>query len=86
MEFEYDPRKSESNKAKHGIDFEEAQFLWDDPDSIGFPAKSTDEERYALLAMLKGRLWVAFFTYRKGTIRIISARRARTNERQLYES
>lgn len=40
MEFEYDPGKSETNKKKHGIDFEEAQALWFDPDSKGFVAKS----------------------------------------------
>ena len=86
MEFEYDPLKSQSNKAKHGIDFEEAQSLWDDPDCIAFPAKTSDEERFALLAMLNGKLWVAFYTHRDDKIRIISTRRARTNERQLYES
>ena len=86
MEFDFDPQKSELNKAKHGIDFDQAQKLWDDPDCISFPAKSVDEERFALLAMLKGKLWVAFYTYREDTIRIISTRRARTNERNLYES
>lgn len=86
MEFEYDPKKSKSNKAKHGIDFVEAQTLWEDPDCIGFPAKSDDENRYALLAMQKGKLWVAFYTHRDDRIRIISARRARSSERQLYES
>jgi uncharacterized DUF497 family protein len=60
--------------------------LWGDPDSIGFPAKSEDEDRYALLAMLNGKLWVVFHTHRDGKIRIISARRARNNERKLYES
>jgi len=64
MEFGYDPTKSEKNKDKHGIDFEEAQALWFDPDSVGFPAKSEDEDRFALLAMLKGKLWVAFYTPR----------------------
>ena len=86
MEFDFDPQKSELNKAKHGIDFDQAQKLWDDPDCISFPAKSVDEERSALLAMLKGKLWVAFYTYREDTIRIISTRRARTNEMNLYES
>ncbi|MBT65011.1 MAG: toxin [Puniceicoccaceae bacterium] len=62
MEFEYDPIKSELNKAKHGLDFEEAQSLWNDPDCIGFPAKSEDEERFALLAMLNRKLWGAFYT------------------------
>ena len=86
MEFEFDPRKSELNKSKHGIDFKDAQDLWNDPDGIGFPARSDDEDRFALLAKLNDKLWVAFFTYRGGKIRIISTRRARTNERQLYES
>ena len=86
MEFEFDPQKSKSNKAKHGIDFEEAQELWNDPDCIGFPARSEDEDRFALLAMFDGKLWVAFFTHRGDRIRIISTRRARTNERNLYES
>jgi uncharacterized DUF497 family protein len=86
MEFDFDPQKSKLNKAKHGIDFEQAQGLWDDPNCIGFPARSEDEERYALLAMFKGKLWVAFYTHRDNKIRIISTRRARTNERTLYES
>lgn len=86
MEFEHDSQKSKLNKAKHGIDFEEAQKLWNDPDCIGFPGRSVDEDRFALLAILKGKLWVAFYTYRNDRIRIISTRRARTNERSLYES
>jgi uncharacterized DUF497 family protein len=86
MEFEFNSQKSKLNKAKHGIDFEQAQDLWSDPDGIGFPAKSEDEDRFALLAMHKGKLWVAFYTYRDKKIRIISTRRARTNERNLYES
>jgi uncharacterized DUF497 family protein len=86
MEFEFDPAKSELNKAKHGLDFEGAQALWNDPDGIGFPAKSDDEDRFALIAMLQQKLWVAFYTPRENRIRIISVRRARTNERKLYES
>ncbi len=86
MEFEFDPQKSQTNQAKHGIDFEKAQELWKDPDGIGFPAKSDDEDRFALLAKAKGKLWVAFYTLRDDKIRIISTRRARKNERTLYES
>lgn len=86
MDFEFDPQKSQANQIKHGIDFEQAQELWKDPDGIGFPGKSDDEERFALLAMAKGKLWVAFYTYREDKIRIISTRRARKNERTLYES
>lgn len=86
MEFEYDLEKSKINKAKHGLDFEEAQALWLDPDSIGFVAKSDDEERFAIIATLNNKLWVGFYTRRENRIRIISVRRARINERKLYES
>ena len=86
MEFGYDPTKSEKNKDKHGIGFEEAQALWFDPDSVGFVAKSDDEDRFAIIATLKKKLWVAFYTPRENRIRIISVRRARINERKLYES
>ena len=86
MEFEYDPQKSQTNLEKHGIDFEVAQELWDDPDAIGFPARSEDEERFALLGIADGKLWMAFYTRRAERIRLISVRRARANERKLYES
>ena len=86
MGFEFDPKKSEKNKEKHGIDFEEAQQLWDDPDRVEFPARSDDEDRYAVIAELNRKLWVVFYTPRENKIRIIPVRRARTNERTLYES
>ena len=86
MEFEFDSRKSAKNKEKHGIDFVEAQQLWNDPDFIGFPARSDDEVRFALLAKLRRRVWVAFYTLRDGRIRLISVRRARPTEERLYES
>jgi len=59
MEFEFDPKKSAANQQKHDIDFAAAQTLWDDPNAIGFPARSDDEERLALLAKLPRRLWTA---------------------------
>ena len=86
MEFEFDSRNSAANQVKHGIDFVEAQQLWSDPDAIGFPARSDDEERFALLAKLKSRLWVAFYTLRANRIRLISVRRARPGEITFYES
>ncbi len=86
MSFEFDPHKSEKNKEKHGIDFVEAQQLWSDPDYIGFPARSLDEDRFALLAKIENKVWIAFYTVRKEKIRLISVRRARKSERQLYES
>ncbi len=86
MEFEFDSTKSEKNKEKHGIDFIEAQALWDDSDRVEFPARSDDEDRFAVIAQMNRKLWVAFYTPRESKIRIISVRRARTNERPLYES
>jgi len=87
MDFEYDPVKSEKNKEKHGIDFEEAKALWSDPDAIGFPAKFLeDEARFAILSKHKGKLWVGFYTERGHNLRITSVRRARKGEKKLYES
>jgi uncharacterized DUF497 family protein len=85
MEFEFDPGKSASNKDKHGVDFVEAQALWQDERSITVPAKSIGEPRAALIAKLGDKLWVVFYTERRGAIRIISVRRAREMERQHYE-
>jgi uncharacterized DUF497 family protein len=85
MDFDYDPVKSKRNKEKHGIDFEEAKELWLDPDGRGFPAKSDDEIRYAIMAQYDGHLWMGFYTLRSEKIRIISVRRARRGERKLYE-
>ena len=86
MEFEYDPAKSETNKERHAIGFEEAQVLWDDEDRMVIPTRSDSEQRFALLALLGDRVWVAFYTVRGTAIRIISVRRARKNETELYES
>ncbi len=84
--FEFDPRKSTANKDKYGIDFEEAQKLWGDPDRLVIPARSDDEERYAILARYRGKIWAAFYTIRGGSTRIISVRRARQAEEVLFES
>lgn len=86
MEFEFDENKSKANKEKHGIDFIEAQELWNDPDRIEIPTKYLDEPRYVLIAMINNKLWSAIFTYRNNKIRLISARRSRKNEKEIYES
>ena len=85
MKFEYDPNKSLSNKLKHGMDFEEAQALWEDPNAIRIPASSDVETRFAAVGLIDGRFWSAFFTYRDTTIRIISVRRSREKEIAKYE-
>ncbi len=84
MEFEYDPIKCQTNKEKHGIDFDEAQELWLDEDRVEFPARSDTEKRLALIAGKDEKIWVAFYTMRKAAIRIISVRRARENEEKIY--
>ena len=84
MEFEFDPAKSEANRTKHGIDFVKAQELWKDLYAVQIEAKSDTEPRFALIARLDGRVWSVFFTERSSKIRIISARRSRTNEEDLY--
>jgi uncharacterized DUF497 family protein len=84
MEFEFDPAKSEANRTRHGIDFVKAQELWKDLYAVQIEAKSDTEPRFALIARLDGRVWSVFFTERSSKIRIISARRSRTNEENLY--
>lgn len=84
--FEYDDQKSRSNKEKHGLDFEDAQALWDDPDALEVPILSHDERRFRFIARLPRdpRLWTAIITYRENRTRIISVRRARPKERAAY--
>lgn len=86
MEFEFDPQKNLANKQKHGIDFIEAQVLWEDPDRIEIPARTTDEPRFFIIGKIAGNHWSAVFTHRKQHIRIISVRRSRKEEIDLYES
>ena len=84
--FEFDRAKSESNRAKHGIDFVEAQVLWSDPMLLEIPANTDDEPRYLVIGLIDGKHWPAVMTYRGANIRLISVRRARTEEMELYES
>jgi uncharacterized DUF497 family protein len=86
MEFEFDPKKSESNKQKHGIDFYEAQELWDDPDFSEIPVKGSDELRFLVIGKISGKHWSGVITYRPEKIRIISLRRSRKEEVEIYES
>jgi uncharacterized DUF497 family protein len=86
MNFEFDPEKSDANKLKHGIDFIEAQELWDDMDLLEIPAKTTDEPRFLVIGRIDETHWTGIITYRSDNIRIISARRARKEEIELNES
>jgi uncharacterized DUF497 family protein len=86
VDFEFDPQKSEINAGKHGIDFGAAQSLWKDPNRVEFIARFKDEERHGLVASYDRRLWCAIFTIRGEKIRIISVRRARAYEEELYNN
>lgn len=84
--FEFNPDKSAANRQKHGIDFIEAQELWDDPDLLELQARPTDEPRSLVIGRIGAKIWSAIITYRHGVIRIISVRRARKSEVTVYES
>jgi uncharacterized DUF497 family protein len=85
MIFEHDPVKSAANLAKHGIDFLEAQALWNDPWMLEAPARTDDEPRFISVGRIGDKHWAAIWTPRVGAIRIISVRRARKEEIAYYE-
>ena len=85
MEFQFDPEKSTQNKKKHGIDFYEAQALWDDADLIEIPAKTVDEQRFMVIGRIEAVHWSGVITYRGDAVRIISVRRSRKEEIAIYE-
>ena len=84
-DFEYDDDKSSANQEKHGIDFPVAQALWNDPDLLEVRAKSDDEPRFLVIGLIGQKHWSAVVTYRNGKIRLISVRRSRKKEVELYE-
>lgn len=84
MQFEFDPRKSDINKAKHGIDFVEAQTLWKSK-TVLLGAKNISEKRYLAIGTIEGLHWSAIITYRGSTIRIISVRKSTQAEIDTYE-
>ena len=86
MKFEFDSKKSKNNKQKHGIDFIEAQALWDDPDLIEIPARTDDEPRFLVIGKIGKKHWSGVITHRGENFRIISVRRSRTEEVEVYES
>jgi uncharacterized DUF497 family protein len=89
MKFEYDKRKSNSNKKKHGLDFEEAQELWNDRFIMSVPSSisASVESRFLYIGLIGSKHWTAITTYREPDLtRIISVRRFRKQEVELYES
>jgi uncharacterized DUF497 family protein len=86
MDFEIDPNKSASNAGKHGIDFIAAQALWLDQDGIELRTHFPSEARWLLIGKIHGKHWSGFYTLRGNSIRIISVRPSRKEEKALYEN
>ena len=84
--FEFNKAKSQSNLSKHGIDFVDAQLLWDDPSLLEIPARTEDEPRFLMIGLINEKYWSAVITYRGTNIRLISVRQSRDEEVTLYES
>jgi uncharacterized protein len=88
MKFEWNDNKAVRNLAKHGVSFDEAKTVFDDPLYIDFydPDHSDDEERYLIVGESdRGRLLIISYSERKSSIRIISARQVTRSEREAYE-
>jgi uncharacterized protein len=88
MEFEWNEDKARVNLLKHGISFEEARLVFDDPFFVDFhdPDHSDDEERYIIIGESRpNRLLVVSYTERGNKVRLISAREATRNEKETYE-
>lgn len=85
MEFEFDSAKSAANQAKHGLDFVQAQELWDDAMRIEVPARTEGEPRWLVIGRIGRQHFSAVVTYREERIRIISVRRSRAEEVAIYE-
>jgi uncharacterized protein len=84
MRFEFDPAKSQSNREKHGIDFSEAQRLWEQP-VLRLPSKQRGESRELAIGKIGSTYWTAIVTQRGDSIRLISCRRARNEEKKVYQ-
>ena len=84
--FEFNEVKSDLNLRKHGINFQTATRLWEDSHLLAIRAKSEDEPRFLVIGLLDGKHWSAVITYRNQRIRLISVRRSRKQEMELYES
>ena len=84
--FEFDEAKNQANLLKHGINFVDAQALWDDPSLLEIPANTEDEPRYLMIGLIQNKHWSAIITYRNSNVRLISVRRSRSEEVALYES
>lgn len=88
MTFEWDGTKAAANLSKHGVAFDEAQTVFNDPLFVDFydPDHSADEPRYIIIGESnQKRLLIVSYTDRVNAIRLISARELTPTEREAYE-
>lgn len=83
--FVFDEAKSAANKAKHGIDFVEAQAIWLDDKPLQIAGWTGAEERFIVIGRIAEKHWSAVVTYRGDRVRLISVRRSRKQEVEAYE-
>ena len=89
MQFTWDPAKADQNLLTHGVSFQEATTVFGDPlaGTISDPDHSLGEERLITMGQSStGQLLVVCHVEHGDTIRIISARRATSHERENYEA
>jgi uncharacterized protein len=84
VSFEWDPQKNEINKEKHGICFEDAAEVFEGA-YLRVRSDRTSEIRWVALGEAQERIIAVIYTERQGRIRIISARAARTKEREIFQ-
>src|SRR5580704_14232548 len=89
MQFEWDKNKNRLNKRKHGLSFETASFVFQDPLLLSVPDDRYDEERWQSLGLIQGILVYVAHTMGEDEngeeiIRIISARASTANETRKY--
>lgn len=89
MKFDWDNRKAEANLKVHDVSFEEAQEAFFDPNAVEFydaDHSTRTEKRYNLVGLSSRRLLFVVYSELEGPmVRIISARRAESKQRKLYE-
>lgn len=84
MKFDWDPAKSASNEAKHGLGFAAVTALWAGP-VLTLPSRQPGELRHLAIGLIEGNLWTVVYAPRGDSFRVISARRSRTNEKKLFQ-
>ena len=86
MEFEFDEQKAKRTRGNMAWILSKRRSLWDDPELLEIPLESEDEQRLLVIGLVDSKHWTAIITYRQTRVRIISVRRSRDDERELYES